>query len=597
MAEKNSELCGSFVLSAVNKEGLKMDNVLEIKIKQKISYLFDENRCNSVYKKLELLIDNYQNDIRTTNSGWVNERDVFLITYGDSIKNETEKPLKTLHKFLKKNADNILEYVHILPFYPYSSDDGFSVIDYFKVNPELGDWDDVLKMSGDFKMMFDAVINHISAKSDWFKEYLKGNEEYKNYFIEAEESPELSKVFRPRALPLLTEFKTHGGEKKLWTTFSEDQIDLNFKDEDLFLKILELLLFYVKMGAKAIRLDAIGFMWKELGTNCMHLPQTHKAIQLFRDVFKAVAPDTLIITETNVPHKDNISYFGDGTNEAQLVYQFPLPPLVLYSMITGDAKHLLDWASKLELNSDQTTYFNFLASHDGIGVVPTHGILSDDERQLMIDRVKENGGNISYKTKDDGSEIPYELNVNYFNAVSLKDAGDDENIDRFLCSQAILLSVIGVPAIYIHSLLGSENWYDGVKETGRFRSINREKLSEPLLVKELGDNNSLRSKVFNRYKTLISIRKREKAFHPNAAQKTIKLNNKIFSIVRGQGDDCIIVLNNVSSENVSVEIDLSSNGLKNGNYSDLMSKTVVCTVANGKLYVCMNPYQVMWLKM
>ena len=573
---------------------MTVNKKINSQIKEKISFLFGEERVEPLFQKLIKLIKEYQSSANN-NSEWVTENDVFLITYGDTIKKNGESPLKTLHKFLKDNASDILEYVHILPFYPYSSDDGFSVVDYFKVNPELGDWNEVKGMSEDFKMMFDAVINHISAKSDWFKEYLKGNPAYQNYFIETEDLPELSKVFRPRALSLLTEVKTNNGLKKVWTTFSEDQIDLNYKSEDLFLNILELLLFYVKMGAKAIRLDAIGFMWKEIGTDCMHLPQAHIAIQLFRDVFKTVAPSTLIITETNVPHKENISYFGDGTNEAQMVYQFPLPPLVLYSMITGNAKPLLNWADKLELVSSETTFFNFLASHDGIGVVPTQGILSDEEREMMIERVKENGGNVSYKTKEDGSQIPYELNINYFDAVSLKSASDDENSVRFLCSQAILLSVVGVPAIYIHSLLGSRNYYDGVKETGRFRSINREKLSEPLLIEELTDSESLRNKVFSNYKKLISIRKREKAFHPNATQRVIGIDQRIFSIVRGEGSESVIVLNNVSSELVSIELNLIEKSLTDKTYNDLISETNIIS-DNKMLKVDLEPYQVMWLK-
>jgi glucosylglycerate phosphorylase len=563
---------------------------------EKLKFLFSAEEASIIHSELEKMIDKHsslKSDVGVKK--WVDEKDVFLITYGDSIKSKAQSSLKTLHGFLKKDLQDYINYVHILPFYPYSSDDGFSVIDYFKVDKELGDWNDVETMSDDFKLMFDGVINHISAKSDWFSEYLKGNPEYRNYFIETEDTPALSKVFRPRALPLLTKFDTANGEKWLWTTFSADQIDLNFKNKETFLKIIELLLFYVKMGAKAIRLDAIGFMWKELGTNCMHLPQTHKAIQLYRDIFKIVAPDTLIITETNVPHKENISYFGDGTNEAQMVYQFPLPPLVLYSMIKGNAKYLSKWASGLTLDSDQTTYFNFLASHDGIGVVPTHGILSDEQRQDMIDRVQENGGNVSYKTKADGSQIPYELNVNYFDAVSLQTASEVENIDRFICSQAILLSVVGVPAIYIHSLLGSRNYYEGVKETGRFRSINREKLSETLLSEELENTESLRSKILDRYKKLISIRKGEKAFHPNALQRVLHVDDRIFSIIRGDSDENIIVLNNTSSDTVAVDIDLLKNKLSSESYTDLIS-TSVYESKNDKLSFSIQSYQVVWLK-
>ena len=575
---------------------MKICNDIEKDIKQKIAFLFGESNVEGFYTKLMKLVDDHlqSKNSSSQSNNWVSENDVFLITYGDSLKSQKCNPLMTLNNFLNEHADGVIEYVHILPFYPYSSDDGFSVIDYFKVNEELGDWNDVKRMSNNFKLMFDAVINHISAKSDWFQGYLNGESKYKDYFIEAEDSPELAKVFRPRALPLLTEFATVDGKKQIWTTFSEDQIDLNYKSEDLFLKIVELLLFYVKMGAKAIRLDAIGFMWKELGTSCMHLPQTHEGIKLFRDIFKVVAPETLIITETNVPHKDNISYFGNGHDEAQMVYQFPLPPLVLYSMITGNAGFLSDWASKLELASEETTFFNFLASHDGIGIVPTHGILSDEEREKIIERVQVNGGFVSYKTKEDGSKIPYEMNINYFDAVSRNDADEEENIARFICSQAIMLSVVGVPAIYIHSLLGSGNYIEGVKETGRNRTINREKLNIEDLLCELENSNSKRSKVFTSYKDLLKIRKREKAFHPNSQQKVLKLDDRLFALVRGDNEK-ILVINNVSEETVETKINLSESGLSEKQYKDLVADNDYVP-ENGILTVTCNPYQVMWLK-
>ncbi|MCF7790709.1 MAG: hypothetical protein K9M56_01800 [Victivallales bacterium] len=568
----------------------------ELKIREKLNSLFGK-KGDRIYKRIELLLERHRNTAAAEHEPdkWVDEKDVFLITYGDNIRNDYDNPLKTLHDFLKNNAKDIIEFVHILPFYPFSSDDGFSVIDYFKVNPELGDWDDLNRMSKDFKLMFDAVINHISAQSEWFQGYLKGSPQYIDYFIETEYSTELSKVFRPRALPLLTEFDTSRGKKKVWTTFSEDQIDLNYKSEEVFLKILELLLFYIRMGAKAIRLDAIGFMWKEIGTSCIHLPQTHKAIQLFRDIFDIAAPETIIITETNVPHKENISYFGEGGNEAQMVYQFPLPPLVLFSMITGNAKYLMEWAAGLTLDSDRTTYFNFLASHDGIGVVPTHGILSDMERELMINHVKDNGGYVSCKIKEDGTEIPYELNINFFDAVSKKSESEEVNIDRFICSQAILLSQIGVPAIYIHSLLGSRNYTEGVNRTGRYRSINREKISEEDFKEQLNDFTSVRYRVFKRYKKLIKIRKKEKAFHPNSLQRTIRLDDRVFSIVRGAKDNCVIVLNNVSSDKVSLKINLQDIILSEGTYRDLISD-VELSSRNSELFIILHPYQAVWLK-
>ncbi|WP_054871413.1 alpha-amylase family glycosyl hydrolase [Caloranaerobacter sp. TR13] len=578
---------------------INISEEMKNRIIDKLDFLYGKDKSLHIYEEILNLIEDFQSKFnKTANKEWVDEKDVFLITYGDNIKEEGKGALKTLHEFLTKYLKGIITNVHILPFYPYSSDDGFSVIDYFEVNPELGNWDDIESMSKDFKLMFDAVINHISAKSEWFQGYLKGEEEYKNFFIETKPCPELSKVTRPRALPLLTKFETSEGVKYIWTTFSEDQIDLNFKNEKVLLKIIELILFYVSKGAKTLRLDAIGYLWKEIGTSCIHLKQTHKVIQLFRDILDIVAPETILITETNVPHKDNISYFGDGYNEAQMVYQFPLPPLVLNAYQTGNASHLLKWADSLEQISDRTTFFNFLASHDGIGVMPAKGILSEEEINEMVKKAKEHGGYVSYKDNGDGTKSPYELNINYFDALSHPDDEENIKIKRFMGSQAILLSLMGVPAIYIHSLLGSRNYNEGVKESGIYRRINREKLLLENLEKELNDKNTLRNKIFSKYVELIKTRKAEKAFHPNAKQKVIFVNESVFTFVRTSLDneEAILVLNNVSNKEQRIKMELKECGLEKVDVlRDLISNEKV-NIDNGIIEITLKPYQFMWLK-
>lgn len=570
------------------------------KILDKVNFLYGEEKSQYIYNEIVKLIEKYNglHDVKDS-SVWVDEKDIYLITYGDNIQEEGKSHLKTLHDFFNKHLNGIINNVHILPFYPYTSDDGFSVVDYCKVNPVLGDWGDIEDMSKDFKLMFDAVINHISSKSEWFQGYLKGEEEYKGFFIETEECPELSKVTRPRALPLLTEFNTDRGKKKVWTTFSEDQIDLNFKNEKVLLKIIDVLLFYVQKGARTIRLDAIGYLWKEIGTSCIHLEETHKVIQLFRDILDIVAPKTILITETNVPHKDNISYFGDGYNEAQMVYQFSLPPLVLNAYQTGNALHLLKWADSLEQVSDRTTFFNFLASHDGIGVMPAKGILSDEEIQEMVKKAKEHGGYVSYKDNGDGTQSPYELNINYFDALSHPNDNEDVKIKRFIGAQAILLSLMGVPAIYVHSLLGSRNYVKGVKESGIYRRINREKLLREKLERELSDPNSIRGKIFNNYCKLIRIRKEQKAFHPNSEQKVIYSNNSVFSFIRTSLDkkESILALFNLSDKEQNVIFKLN-------NYIDIEISTLSDLISGEKfelnkdnIEITLKPYEFMWLKM
>ena len=528
----------------------------------------------------------------------VTEKDVLLITYGDQVQSGSGSHLQTLHGWLKNHLQGIINTVHILPFYPYTSDDGFSVVDYWQVDPALGIWPDVRALHADFRLMFDGVINHISASSQWFQGFLRGEAPYRDYFIVEDPATDLSQVTRPRALPLLTRFQTAEGEKYLWTTFSTDQIDLNFENPEVLLNIIELLLFYVSQGADLIRLDAIGYLWKEVGTSCIHLPQTHAVVQIFRAVLDECAPNTLLITETNVPHRDNISYFGDGQNEAQLVYQFPLVPLVLHTLQTGNARALQDWAAGLEKVSPTTTFFNFLASHDGIGVVPARSLLTEEEVNALVERTLKHGGQVSYKNNSDGSQSPYELNITYFDALSdphntVEDA--ETKISRFIVSQAIMLALQGVPGIYFHSLLGSHNWQEGFARTGRNRTLNREKLQLADLEARLADPTSHTARVFRRYTDLLKLRIAQPAFHPNALQTIIKTGNPALFVISRLGDDNrqILALHNVTDQPQKFSAPAYSTGTASS-YTDLLSNTTY-TTGGGELAVELAPYQIAWL--
>ncbi len=483
----------------------------------------------------------------------LSEKDSILITYGDTITDGDKAGLSVLHDFLKSFVQEAIESIHLLPMYPYTSDDGFSVVDYRAVNPKLGTWQHIKEMSKDYGLMFDAVINHISRSSRWFEGYLNGEEPYKDYFITCDENADYSTVTRPRALPLLTKVHTKDGEKYVWTTFSEDQIDLNFNCPELLAEIVDILVMYGRNGAKFIRLDAIGFMWKELGTTCSHLPQTHELIKLMKDVLNEYAPGTRIITETNVPHKENISYFGENADEADLVYQFPLPPLTMYTFLSENAKVLSEWMETLELPNDKVTYFNFLSSHDGIGVRPTEGILSKEEQQLLIDAALRHGGVVSYKDNGDGTKSPYELNINYQDALAGPESSDAERISKFLAAETLLLSLQGVPGIYIHSLLGSRNDYYGKTTSGVPRRINREKLDHRELKEQLmGDTN--RRYIFDNLIERLRIRRTESAFSPEAGQKVRKDNEKVLNFIRenAKTNETIHVLINVSRQEQTV---------------------------------------------
>ena len=473
------------------------------------------------------------------------------------------------------------------------------MIDYRAVNPEFGTWEDISRLSKNFRLMFDAVINHASVGHEWFQGFLKDDPHYRNYFVVVEGNPDLSQVVRPRALPLLTTFDTPSGARQVWTTFSADQVDLNFQNPDVLLEIIDTLLFYVSQGAQLIRLDAIAYLWKEIGTPSLHLPQTHRIIQLFRSVLDVVAPHVILITETNVPHVDNISYFGNGTDEAQMVYNFALPPLVLHTLHSENSRALSQWAAGLALPSSQTTFFNFLASHDGIGVNTARGILTEQEVDTLIQRVIEHGGLVSYKHDASGAQIPYEMNVNYFDALS--DPNSEEplstQVDRFMIAQAIMLALVGVPGIYFHSLFGSRGWRAGVDKTGRNRTINRQKFDLASFERELSDESSLRYQVFQRYAQLLQARAGSSAFHPHGSQEILDYGDKVFAVLRfsPDGGTRVLCLHNISEEPQRVRMQAKEIfGLFAGGLIDLITDHRMDDVSND--IVTVQPYQSLWLR-
>ncbi len=522
------------------------------RIKSLLSDIYGQDVGREALTRIENLLSRFE-PIAPRRQSLFSESDIVLITYGDTLRRADQAPIRTLHRFAARYLKKAFSAVHFLPFFPYSSDDGFSVMNFFAVNPDLGDWEDVAAFEGDFALMFDFVLNHFSARSQWFRNYLEDRPGFEQFAIEVDPDTDLSMVTRPRALPLLTPFeKSDGRRVHLWTTFSADQIDFNYRSLDVLEKMMEVMLFYIRRGARILRLDAIAYLWKEIGTSCIHLPQTHRMVKLMRAVLDRVAPDVMIITETNVPHAENISYFGNGRDEAQMVYNFTLPPLLLHAFLREDTREFSRWAAGLRLDSERTTFFNFTASHDGIGVRPLEGILPESEIETLVTAVKDRGGRISYKQNSDGSRSPYELNITYLDAV----AGDAARPARkFLASQAIQYVLPGVPATYIHSLLGTRNWQEGVQQTGMARTINRRKLQVDEVIRELEDPDSLRSQVFFPYIKMAALRRRQPALHPRAAFEILDVDRRLFAIRREGRGQVLWALTNVSSSPVPVKLE------------------------------------------
>mgnify|MGYP005848613389 CR=1 FL=1 len=567
--------------------------------------LYGGQTGRSAFERLQQLLARYQGALPLpVHPPGLSERDALLITYGDQVRQPGVPPLQSVAELCEQRLVGLISTIHLLPFYPYSSDDGFSVIDYWAVDPALGSWDDVRRLGRGFRLMFDAVINHISAQSAWFRAFLCDDPTYRDHFIVVPEGVDLSQVVRPRALPLLTRFRTPSGDKLVWTTFSADQVDLNYANPQVLLDIVDTLLFYVAQGAEFIRLDAVAYLWKEIGTPCIHLPQTHRVIQLLRAIFDVVAPHVMLVTETNVPHAENVSYFGDGTNEAQLVYNFALPPLVLHTFRTANAETLSSWAAGLSLPSNRVTFLNFLASHDGIGLNPVRGILSETELEALVQQTLGAGGLVSYKFNADGTQSPYELNINYFDVLagSHIDESPETQVKRFMAAQAIMLALVGVPGIYFHSLFGSRGWPEGVKLTGHKRTVNRQKCEWASLEAELADITSLRRQVFSCYVELLRARAGSPAFHPHGTQRVLSrgLGRAVFGVWRNapKGSEQVLCLHNVSNSRQQVEIAPDEHSVaceRLDVLTDLLSGHTF-QVSSGPLKIELAPYEVLWLK-
>lgn len=521
------------------------------------------------------------------------ERDAVVISYGDSIRSPNNPPLDCLADFMDRHLKGIVSAVHILPFYPWTSDDGFAVSDYERVHPDLGDWEDIRRISQQFRVMGDCVINHCSAAHPWFTNYQAGLSPGTGYFVEASPDDDLSAVARPRTSPLLRPVNTKAGPRHVWCTFGHDQIDLNFANPALMFEVIRLFRHYLDRGVRAFRLDAVGYVWKTAGTSCLNLPEAHEVVRLLRTLVEHACPDAWIITETNVPVFENLAYFGNA-NEAHLIYNFSLPPLLLHALCTGNTRHLRAWMMSMPPARDGTTYFNFLASHDGIGLRPVEGLLDDAERDAMVAAMQRFGGRISSRTVAGGKESPYEINIALWDACRGTVAGEDAwQLERFICAHAVMLALEGIPGLYIHSLLGTGNDHAAVERTGRNRSINRATWMVDELDACLADPDSSHAQVFSRMSRLLHLRRQQPAFHPNATQFTLQLQEGLFAFWRQSRDreQCVFCIHNLTPEPQQLAL-ADLNLMRNEPWYELISDQPLGDVWHS---VEMAPYQCLWI--
>ena len=521
------------------------------------------------------------------------EADVAVITYGDSILNGAEPPLQTLHAFLTRRLGALVSWVHVLPFHPWTSDDGFAVLDYSSVNEALGTWADITRLGVDYRLMADLVLNHCSSRSAWFENFKRGQTPGADYFFTPDAAFDTSKVVRPRTTPLLNTVVTEQGERAVWCTFSPDQVDFDFSNPAVVVEFVSIIRELLDAGVRVFRLDAVAFLWKESGTTCMNLPQTHELIRLFRLVIESAQPDAIVITETNVPNRENLSYFGNA-NEAHGIYNFSLPPLLVHALVSGTSRYLSTWMTSMPPAQDGTVYFNFIASHDGIGLRPVEGLLEQAEVDDLLATMKRFGGRISWRETGDGEAKPYEVNIALADALQGTTAGPDQwGLQRYLCAHAIMLGLEGVPAFYIHSLVGTRNDEARLAHTSHNRSINRHQWALQALNAELDDEASAHHAIFEGVKKLIALRQAQAAFHPNATQFTLHLGDELFGFWRQSLDrrQSLFCVHNLTAEEQVLPLS-RLNLVVNHSWRELISDAVITEDVREWT---LAPYQTLWI--
>jgi sucrose phosphorylase len=564
-------------------------------IQQHLSEIYPEETCPAITDEiLSIAGFGHKDPVPARGINKWSEADTILITYGDSIRKEGEAPLKTLGRFAAKHLSQTISTLHVLPFFPYSSDDGFSVIDYLQVNPALGGWAEFQQLNTQFETMADLVINHCSAESEWFKNFCAGKSPGAGYFLEVGEDFDTSAVVRPRSSPLLRTVETSNGTQNLWCTFSHDQVDLNFDNPEVLCEAVRILKFLISKKIKYFRLDAVAFLWKRSGTSCVHLKETHEIIKLLRLILENLEPQAVLITETNVPNRENLSYFGND-NEAHLIYNFSLPPLLIHALLKGESTLLKNWMMSMPPARRGRSYLNFIASHDGIGVRPLEGLVTQDEQSALLETLESFGGTISKRSNTDGSESPYEVNISLFDAFrgTLANGPDGFQNERYLCAHTILLALEGIPAFYIHSLLATENDKQRQEETGHPRAINRHQWELDALMEQLDNPETHHHQIFYELKRRIAIRKQQIAFHPNATQLTLHLGDQLFAFWRESSDrhQSIFAINNISDRPQTVALH-ELNLISTENWRDLLSGE---SYESGRETIEIPPYASLWI--
>lgn len=553
------------------------------------------------------------------------QQDAVLIAYGDHLRRHRQRPLVTLGRWCRRHLGGHVSTVHVLPFHPSTSYEGYAITDYSAVDPDLGQWEDLEYLNKTFALMMDVVLNHCSSSHPWFWQFLADKEPGRRYFITVPdpEAAWLGGVFRARDLPLTYSHDTVEGKKNVWATYSPDLVDVNWREPDLALEFLGVMLESVARGARALRLDAFGYVWKAEGTTCVNQPENHELVHLMQDTLVAAGATTTAIlpSVTNVTQAENYTYFGAGeetsSRQADLIYHLPLSGLLLHTLYNHDVRALTRWLAELPDAPRGRAYLNLAASHDGVGLTWMEGLVSAEQMGNLVRAAKQRGSLLRTRRRTRGApERPWELNCTYFSACAADpEEAPGAHADRFLVTQAVVLALRGVPALYLSLLVAGENDHEGVAAASedavgqcQNRKINRGRFDVALWEADIADTDSVRFEVYHRMLGLLRARTGHPAFHPDGAQRVLDVGcAAVFAMVRtpppkhGRGADLqsVLCLSNFAAEPVELPAApaLEAAELANDDVlQDLVSEDCVELDASAtRRSFKLAPYQTAWL--
>ena len=530
-------------------------------------------------------------DIPTKGNPWTVD-DVVLITYADTVVEADQPALVSLRTFINSQLSDVAGVIHVLPFLEASSDGGFAVASHDCLESRHGDWNDLADLAEGRKLMADLVLNHVSASHPWVRQFLRDQEPGRSCVLEASPDPCWDNVVRPRSSALFTKLQGPISMRQVWTTFGPDQVDVDWRHPEVLLGFTRLLARMVAHGVGWIRFDAVGFVWKEPNTSCIHQPQAHQLVEILRQLLTIACPDGVVVTETNVPEQENLSYLRTG-REAHLAYNFPLPPLLLEAAVSGSADLLNRWLSRWPSLPESTSLLNFTACHDGVGLRPLEGLMPPSRLMDLLIACEQRGGLVSHRRLADGNEVPYEINISWWSAMA--DGGLDPSYwqrERFLLTQLMVLALPGVPALYLPALLATSNDVGRFRRTGHRRDLNRPQFKKSSLERRLQDPESDAAAVLVALKQAIAVRALQPALHPDG-QLQVLTPDRVDRVVlhRSHAGHDLVAVHNVTSTRLTLDpfglLDLEDTDP----WVDCLSGRTLEPCRRHLL----NPYEVLWL--